>query len=116
MTCREKKIPSVSVELLYLLWSMATYCKWSCSDSNNSLFYFQRYKYYISKGIPGSALAYQEPEVMDRVLLWKIPEKLRADPDLEPLVNELKSEVAKDYDFSVRKSIGKVLANCCYMS
>ena len=53
---------------------------------------------------------------MDRVLLWKIPEKLRADPDLEPLVNELKSEVAKDYDFSVRKSIGKVLANCCYMS
>ena len=71
------------------------------------LFTFQRYQYYITKGIPTSALAAQDPEVMDRVLQGRIPEKLRVNPDLENLIGELKGEVTTDYDFSVRKSIGE---------
>ncbi|XP_048576009.1 dynein axonemal heavy chain 3 isoform X2 [Nematostella vectensis] len=65
----------------------------------------ERYQYYITKGIPAHALAPQDPDVMERILTERIHDKLTSDSELEPLLNELKSEVAEDYDFSVRKAI-----------
>ena len=44
---------------------------------------------------------------MDRILQKRVPEKLRQNAELDPLITELKQEVVGDYDFSVRKSIGK---------
>ena len=67
----------------------------------------QRYEYYISRGVPDHSLAAQDQEVMERILQKRIPEKLRRNTELDPLVTELKQEVVSDYDFSVRKSIGE---------
>ena len=44
---------------------------------------------------------------MDRILQKRVPEKLRQNVELDPLITELKQEVVGDYDFSVRKSIGQ---------
>ena len=70
--------------------------------------YVQRYEYYISRGVPNHSLAAQDPEVMERILQKRIPEKLRRNTELDPLVTELKQEVVSDYDFSVRKAIGEL--------
>lgn len=70
--------------------------------------YVQRYEYYISRGVPNHSLAAQDPEVMERILQNRIPEKLRRNTELDPLVTELKQEVVSDYDFSVRKAIGEI--------
>ena len=69
--------------------------------------YFQRYEYYISRGVPNHSLAAQGPEIMERILQKRIPEKLQQNTELDPLVTELKQEVVSDYDFSVRKAIGE---------
>lgn len=47
---------------------------------------------------------------MERILQKRIPEKLRRNTELDPLVGKLKQEVGNDYDFSVRKSIGEYCA------
>lgn len=65
----------------------------------------ERYKYYISRGVPDHSLAKQDKEIMDRILQKRVPEKLRQNVELDPLITELKQEVVGDYDFSVRKSI-----------
>lgn len=59
--------------------------------------------------MPDHSLAAQDQEVMERILQKRIPDKLRRNTELDPLVNELKQEVVGDYDFSVRKSIGEWL-------
>ena len=51
---------------------------------------------------------------MDRILHKRIPEKLTRNTELDPLISRLKQEVVGDYDFSVRKSIGKL--KCIVMS
>ena len=76
--------------------------------SNYLIFVFlQRYEYYISRGIPDHSLAKQDKDIMDRILQKRVPEKLQRNTELDPLISELKQEVVNDYDFSVRKSIGK---------
>ena len=69
-------------------------------------YFHKRYEYYISRGVPDHSLAKQDKEVMERILQKRIPEKLRRNTELDPLVGRLKEEVINDYDYSVRKSIG----------
>lgn len=64
----------------------------------------QRYYYYIQKGIDARQVAGPPPGQMSRVKT-SLPEKLRADSHLTPLLAELENEVLNDYDFSYRKSI-----------
>lgn len=53
------------------------------------------------------SLALCDPAIMRRILANKIPEKLKSDPELDALLNDLFKEVEDDYTFSIRKAIGK---------
>ncbi|KAK3717325.1 hypothetical protein QZH41_011557, partial [Actinostola sp. cb2023] len=65
----------------------------------------ERYRYYITEGIPVDALAPQESSVMERIIQNRIPNTLTSDQDLDSLLNNLKKEVADGYDFSLRLAI-----------
>ena len=69
--------------------------------------YFQRYYYYIDRGIHKSMIAPQNAEVMKNVASL-IPNPLLANTDLHPMVDDLSEEVNNDYEHSIRKSIGKL--------
>ncbi len=66
--------------------------------------FFQRYQHYIENGIKADMLAPQPPEVTDAIKSL-IPEHLLQ--SLPDLLDELFEEVRGDYEFSVRKGIGK---------
>ena len=78
--------------------------------SNTFHFLFQRYLFYITKGVRKECLAKCDPGIVKRILANKIPARLKSDPELEILINELLTEVEDDYSFSIRKAIG----NTCY--
>ena len=67
---------------------------------------FQRYYYYINKGIKKEMLAPTAPETMERVRAM-IPDPLLNANNLQRLLKDLDVEVEKDYDYSVRKAIGE---------
>lgn len=46
---------------------------------------------------------------MERIVQNRIPKSLSSNPDLDSLFNELKEEVAEDYQFSLRLAIGKFI-------
>ena len=66
---------------------------------------FQRYYYYIQKGIKREMLAPNAPETMRRVRSM-IPSPLLVAPNLQTLLRDLDGEVEQDYEHSVRKAIG----------
>ena len=74
--------------------------------SEHMMCLLQRYYYYIEKGIKKEMLAPQEGEEVKRIKSM-IPEPLLTCGELQPLVEELTSEVDSDYEFSLRKAIGK---------
>ena len=47
-----------------------------------------------------------DSSVMERIMGNKIPKKLSTDPEHEPLLKTLFTEVETDYNFSIRKAIG----------
>jgi hypothetical protein len=67
--------------------------------------YFQRYCYYIEKGIKKEMLAEQPPEVMARMKNL-IPDYLLENPKLGETLSHLEEEVDANYEFSLRKCIG----------
>lgn len=46
---------------------------------------------------------------MERILQYRIPKTLTSDQDLDPLLTDLRKEVADDYEFSLRLAIGEHL-------
>ena len=70
---------------------------------------FQRYHFYITKGVCKNSLAKYDPAVMKRILASKIPVRMKSDPELETLLKMLFNEVEEDYTFSIRKAIGMKL-------
>lgn len=70
----------------------------------NTIDFFQRYYYYIEKGIDQRQVAGPPPEQLNRIK-YSLPEHLRNSPLLAQDIAELHNEVLKDYDFSYRKSI-----------
>ena len=67
---------------------------------------FQRYYYYIDKGIKTDMVAAPHPTAMKKVKEL-IPDKLLEPPHLAKLVASLEEEVYCDYEYSVRKCIGQ---------
>ena len=67
---------------------------------------FQRYYYYIERGIKKEMLAQQPREVVAR-MKDLIPSSLIHNPKLGPLTVTLEEEVDMDYEFSLRKAIGE---------
>ncbi|XP_076804189.1 dynein axonemal heavy chain 3-like isoform X1 [Clavelina lepadiformis] len=64
----------------------------------------ERYHYYITKGIAAHQLAGPPPGQMERIQR-SLPEKLQDNSDLNLMMNDLREEVLKYYDFSYRKAI-----------
>ena len=67
---------------------------------------FQRYYYYIEKGINPCEISQPPPEQRYR-LEEHLSDALLASPLLKELLAELHAEVGDDYDFSYRKSVGE---------
>ena len=74
--------------------------------SHGVCFSFQRYYYYVEKGIHKSMIAPQDPVVMKNVANL-IPNHLLNNHDLHYMIDDLSEEVNHDYEYSIRKSIGK---------
>jgi hypothetical protein len=72
--------------------------------------FFQRYHFYITKGVRKDSLANCDPAIVKRILANKIPARLKSDPELETLLSGLFNEVEDDYSFSIRKAIGNATA------
>ncbi len=78
--------------------------RWVADGCQYSL--FQRYYYYIDKGIKSDMLAPQPSDVMKHVHSL-IPHSLLS--HLSKMTHDLEQEVKSDYQFSVRKCIGELL-------
>ena len=68
---------------------------------------FQRYYYYIERGINKSMIAPQDPIIMKNVANL-IPSPLLSNSDLHLMIDDLSEEVNGDYEYSIRKSIGEL--------
>ena len=72
----------------------------------DSLVSFQRYNYYITKGITSSMLAPPPDNMMDNVR-GHIPPHLLEEHNLLKLRQATEDEIVGDYDFSSRKAISE---------
>ena len=71
---------------------------------NHSRFYFQRYYYYIERGIKREMVAPPETETIKKIKTL-IPKEIVEDPKYNQSLSTLEEEVRMDFEFSVRKSI-----------
>jgi len=67
---------------------------------------FQRYYYYIQKGIDRTMIASPNSAIMKNVCNL-VPSPLLTNSELDPMINDLAEEINHDYEYSVRKSIGR---------
>ena len=68
---------------------------------------FQRYYYYITEGIPGASILEQDEQILKRVVTLRLSAELKSVHGSIKIIEELKSEILEDYNFSLRKAIGK---------
>ena len=97
--------PPVLVRLLYTRWHHHVVAIISHNILQPPL-HFQRYYYYIHKGIKKEMLSPTAAETMERVRSM-IPHPLLEASHLQTLVQDLDGEVEQDYEYSVRKAIGE---------
>ena len=69
-------------------------------------FLTQRYVYYITNGVPSSVLAPQPEQQMTNILRLLPPDTKDTCKNVPILRADLKEEVKRDYDLSLKKSIG----------
>lgn len=79
------------------------------------LFPSQRYNYYIERGIDKTMIAMPDPSIMKNVCNM-VPSALLTNHDLDPMIQELSEEINQDYEYSVRKCIGKLVIFFLLMS
>jgi len=66
----------------------------------------QRYYYYIDKGIDKSMIAVPESSMMKNVC-GLVPSALLTNSELDPIIQNLSEEINHDFEYSIRKSIGR---------
>lgn len=66
----------------------------------------QRYVHYINTGVPSSVLAPQPHQQMMNIMSLLPPNTEDSDKHLQIMRANLEAEVKRDYDFSLKKSIG----------
>ncbi len=59
------------------------------------------------QGIPNSSVLPQDKEIMERIMISRIPGNLTQNSNIIKIIDQLKAEVDNDYHFSLRKAIGK---------
>ncbi|XP_062266298.1 dynein axonemal heavy chain 3 [Platichthys flesus] len=101
--CPPSSRPMSPVEQLDIMLSQEE--KMRATQAEPSERDLERYVYYITNGIPSSVLAPQPEQQMMNILRLLPPDTADTCKNIQTLRADLKVEVKRDYDFSLKKSI-----------